>query len=67
MSGIQVTNSAGREVEFESECTKYNNLNMWELSWNLTSLGNQSFIINFLDENGEIIYTTTKKIYTTAR
>lgn len=67
VSGIQVTNHVGREVKFESKCTKYNNLNMWELSWKLYSLGNNSFIINFLDENGEIIYTTTKKIYTTAR
>ena len=64
---IQVTNVAGREENINTDCTKYNNLNMWEISWNITSFGNLSFTVNLLDENEEIIYTTTKSIYSVVR
>lgn len=64
---IQVTNVAGREENINTDCTKYNNLNMWEISWNITSVGNLSFTVNLLDENEEIIYTTTKSIHSVVR
>ena len=64
---IQVTNVAGREENINTNCTKYNDLNMWEISWNITSVGNRSFTVNLLDENEEIIYTTTKSIYSVVR
>ncbi len=68
VSTIQVIGQSGNEpTSFKYVCTKYNNLNIWDMNWVETSTGTQSYTINFFNENEEIIYTTTRTISITIR